>query len=253
MHARSTFWLAALLGAVILPTAILPAAAMSAEPPAEKLRAVLWIGGFAHDFEAIAKNLAEALPKRIPIEIEIVRDGSFLDRPKAKRPNLILMNHCHKSTEGVLSESQKAKLLELVRGGVGVVAMHASYYSFLEWDAVRELYGAKFTKHGAVDIYLLVSMADKDHPITADLGDSFETHSELYQSTPLSKDCRVLAVAKEKGTDKQYPSVWTKTYGKGRVVTILPAHWPDAYKVAEFQKLIAASALWAAKPDKENP
>jgi type 1 glutamine amidotransferase len=61
----------------------------------------------------------------------------------------------------------------------------------------------------------------------------------------LAEDCHLLAVAKQKGTDTEYPSVWTRIFGQGRVVTILPAHWPDAYEKADFQKLIAASAKWA--------
>jgi len=218
----------------------------SAAPPEKKLKAVLWVGGFAHDFDAFAKIVAETVPKHLPIEIEVVRDGSFLDRPGAERLDVILMNHCHKSTKGVLSESQKEKLLKLVRGGTGVVAMHASYYSFLKWDEVRKLYGPRFTKHGKVDVYVNVRLLDKDHPVTKGLTD-FESHSELYQSTPLPDDCHLLAVAKEKGTEKEYPSVWTRNYGKGRVVTILIAHWPDAYRVEQFQKLIANSARWAAQ------
>jgi type 1 glutamine amidotransferase len=48
--------------------------------------------------------------------------------------------------------------------------------------------------------------------------------------------------------------VWTREHGKGRVVTILPAHWPEAYRVAEFQQLIANSTRWAAaRRDEPQP
>ena len=56
----------------------------------------------------------------------------------------------------------------------------------------------------------------------------------------------LLATAADEGATTAHPSVWTRNYGKGRVVTILPAHWPDAYNVKEFQQLIANSVLWAA-------
>lgn len=100
---------------------------------------------------------------------------------------------------------------------------------------------------GHSHVYLTVRVTEDKRPITQGLPATFEVKSELYQSKPLAEDCRVLAVAKEKGKDAEYPSVWTRAYGKGRVVTILPAHWPEAYKVPEFQKLIAASARWAAR------
>ena len=212
-------------------------------PP--KLKAVLWVGGFAHDFDAFARIMADFIPKSIPIDIEVVRDGTFLDSPQASKLDVIIMNHCFKTAEGVLTEAQKTKLLDLIRSGTSVVAVHASYYSFTEWEQCREIYGAKFIDHDEVDIMLEVSVTDQDHPITQGLPESFETHSELYQSTLLSADCHLLAMAKEKGTNTEYPSVWTTKYGQGRVVTILPAHWPDAYNSKPFQKLIAQSISWA--------
>jgi type 1 glutamine amidotransferase len=203
------------------------------------------VGGFAHDFDAFAEIMTDFLPKQVPIDIEVVRDGSFLDSPDARGLDVIIMNHCFKSAEGVLTEDQKGKLLKTVRSGTGVVAVHASYYSFLEWDQCREIYGAKFVQHGDVDIMIEVGVTDRDHPIMKGLPESFELHSELYQSTLLAADCHLLAVAKEKDTEQEFPSVWTRKYGGGRVVTILPAHWPDSYHSKDFQKLIAESVRLA--------
>ncbi len=236
-----------LLGGLAAGVAVLAASgAWGQEAGAEKVRAVLWVGGFAHDFDAFAAVITEFLPQRIPLEMETVRDGSFLDSPAADELDVIVMNHCFESAEGVLSEAQQQKLLDLVRGGVGVVAIHASYYSFVEWDAVRELYGATFTQHGSSDVVIAVRVVDRSHPITQHLPDTFRVRSELYQSTPLAADCHVLAQAREEGTEEEHPSVWTRQYGQGRVVTILPAHWPEAYREDAFQSLIAASTLWAA-------
>jgi type 1 glutamine amidotransferase len=203
------------------------------------------VGGFAHDFDAFAEIMTDFLPKRIPMDIEVVRDGGFLDSPEARGLDVIIMNHCFESADGVLTEGQKSKLLETVRTGTGVVAIHASYYSFVKWDECRQIYGAKFIDHDEVDIMIEVRMVDRNHPVTRGLPESFAVHSELYQSTPLAADCHLLAVAREKGTETEYPSVWTRKYGRGRVVTILPAHWPDAYRSKHFQKLIVQSTSWA--------
>ncbi|MHC4363374.1 MAG: ThuA domain-containing protein, partial [Planctomycetota bacterium] len=208
-------------------------------------RGVLWVGGYAHDFDAFAEIMTDFLPRQVPIDIEVVRDGGFLDSPQAQGIDVIIMNHCFKSAEGVLTEGQKGKLLETVRGGTGVVAVHASYYSFVEWDECRKIYGAKFIDHDEVDIMIEVRMVDRNHPVTRGLPESFAVHSELYESTPLAADCHLLAVAREKGTETEYPSVWARKYGDGRVVTILPAHWPDAYRSKHFQKLIVQSTSWA--------
>jgi type 1 glutamine amidotransferase len=220
----------------------------SAARKSPRRQAVLWVGGFAHDYDAFAEIMADFLPKSVPVDIEVFRDGSFLDSPEAQNLDVIIMNHCFKSADGVLTKGQKSKLLNIIRGGTGVAAIHASYYSFPEWNQCREIYGAKFIKHEEVDIMLEVRVTDRNHPITRELPDSFEVHSELYQSTPLAADCHLLAVAKQKGTEQEYPSVWTRKYGDGRIVTILPAHWPNSYHLKDFQKLIAEGVRWAMPP-----
>ena len=233
-----------LLGSIVAADA--PGRTAWAAEPTEKVPVVLWVGGFAHDFEAFAKILSRELPKQAPLRIEVVRDAAFLDRPASQRPAVILMDHCYQSADGVMSKQQKAALLEWVRSGVGVVAVHASYYSFPEWKEVHALYGPRFIKHEKVDQYIVGRYVDRSHPITKDLPETFRLRSELYQSTPLPADCHLLATATDEGASVAHPSVWTRNYGKGRVVTILPAHWPDAYDVREFRQLIANSVLWTA-------
>jgi hypothetical protein len=55
------------------------------------------VGGFAHDFDAFAEIMTDFLPKQVPVDIEVVRDGSFLDSPQARELDVIIMNHCFKS------------------------------------------------------------------------------------------------------------------------------------------------------------
>lgn len=240
-------WRATLLPVVVSGVMACCLTVLAGPTSTPKLRAVYWTGGIAHDFDAMTKVLVPVLERRIPADLQIVRDGSFLDSTDAAQIDLIIMNHCFESVDGVLTTGQQDKLLDLIRGGVGVVAIHGSYYSFVKWDEVHELFGARFTKHGSAKAVLEVHCVDQKHPVMKNVNDTFEIVSELYQSTPLADDCHVLARAKERGTTQEYPSVWTRRYGKGRIVTLLPGHWPDSFRVPEFQELIASSALWVAK------
>jgi uncharacterized protein len=218
------------------------------QPAAKKLNVVYWTAGTHHDFGAMAKILPPALSKLLKTEVKVCTDAKFLDAPNAEQLDVIVMNHCYQKAEGVLTEQGKRRLMGLISGGVGVVAIHASYYSFPEWKAYHDrCYGTRFTTHGSAKAVVVVETVDKDHPIMQPLAGSFEIVSELYESKPLPKDCHVLAMAHEKGNDAKHPSVWTRMVGKGRIVTILPGHWPDNYKLPDFQKLIARSALWAAR------
>jgi type 1 glutamine amidotransferase len=214
--------------------------------PQQNINAVLWIGGFAHEFEPAAKIIADDLKQRMSIDIEIVDNAAWLDTPEADKLDVILMHHCFKQVEGNITESQLQKLFELIRGGVGVVGIHASYYSFPERKDMRELFGTQFIKHGSSDVIAVVRTIEANHPIMKGLAPSFEVKTEVYESEPLAKDCLVLANAREKDKDAKHPSVWTRMYGKGRVVTMLPAHWPKSFEVEDFQALIASGTLWAA-------
>jgi len=236
-----------LFGVLGLAALAVPSSAADEVTVVEPIRAVLWVGGFAHEFDALAEITREFLPTLAPVEIEVVRDGSFLDR--APLPDLIIMNHCIESAEGVLTETQQTALLDAVRRGVDVVAIHASYYSFVKWPEFRELFGATFTQHADSDIQIEVRVVDPKHAVVGGVPETFQVHSELYESTPLAEDCHLIAVAKQVGTDKEWPSVWVRPYGEGRVVTMLPAHWPDAYHVDAFQRLIANACMYAVGPD----
>jgi len=232
--------------AVLVALVATPATELAGGEPTKKLNVVYWTGGTHHDYDAMAKIFTPALAKLLDTDIKVCRDAKFLDLPRAKDLDVIVMNHCHAKAKGTLTDKQQRTLLDVVRGGVGVVAVHASYFSFVKWDEVHKFYGGVFTTHGSAKAVVVVSTVDKKHPIMKDLAESFEVVSELYESTPLAKDCHVLARAWEKDKQKAHPSVWTRMYGKGRVVTILPGHWPKNYGVPGFQKVIARSAQWAA-------
>ena len=214
--------------------------------PQQNINAVLWIGGVAHEFAPAAKIIADDLKQRMAIDIEIVDNAAWLDAPEADELDVILMHNCFKQAEGNITEAQLQTLFQLVRGGIGVVGIHASYYSFPEREDMRELFGTRFIKHGPSEAIGVVRTVDADHVIMKGLAPSFEVMTEVYESEPLAEDCHVLAKAKEKGKDAEHPSVWTRMYGQGRVVTILPAHWPKSFEQKDFQALIASGTLWAA-------
>ena len=254
MKRRDLFWLISLLGCAVFCRAVVAAEEPAKEEPArKKIKAVLLVGGVAHDFDTIAKDLSEKLPKHIPIEIEVVRNGAFLDKPEAGELDVILMNHAIKSAKEVFTKPQEKRLLELIRGGVGVVAMHATYWSFNEWDEYHKIFGARFIHHPKGNIDLEVLIVDKKHPITAGVAGSFVVNSDLSYSTPLAANCHLLAKTREKGTTAECPCVWVRTYGKGRVVVSLPGHAASAFKNPEHLKLIANSAAWAARRLDDGP
>ena len=96
------------------------------------LSIVFWIGGHSHDFASSTNILKEVLPNYFDAKISIHKNADFLNPNAVKRPNVIVMYHCIKLSKGNLSNIQKNCLLEWVKDGIGVVALHSSYYSFVK-------------------------------------------------------------------------------------------------------------------------
>ncbi len=216
-----------------------------------KINVVLWTGGKFHKFDEITKIMEEFLPKYLPMKLTVVKDCKFVDTMKMENIDVIIMNHCFKSNKNIMSDEQGKKLLDMVNHGVGIVAIHSSYWSFGNGKRdIHKLYGTHFIKHGA-KIKVNVKTTNKNHPITQGLEPSFEIEKEeLYMSVPLAKDCNLLMEAcyKKNSEETEYfPSVWTLLYGKGKIVTILPGHFPKAYQIEPFQKLILSSTKWVCE------
>ena len=248
-HTRTPVFILTLILNSIIPSWSSPTQSKYREP----LNIAFWIGGHSHDFESSTNIIKEALPNYLNARISTHKNASFLNPNIAERPDVIVMYHCFTFSKGKLSAIQKDCLLKWVKEGTGVVALHSSYYSFTKWNEIRQLYGAKFIKHGKVTATLDILLEDFPHPIIKGIPKMIDMKSELYQSTKLPKDCKVLATYSERGKNTSHPAIWTRNYGVGKVVTILPGHYPENYQIDAFQQLIANSILWVAKKNHSSP
>ena len=124
----------------------------------------------------------------------------------------------------------KQSLLDFVRGGKGIIGIHAATDSFYEWAEYGEMMGGYFDGHpwGAGDT-VTVKIDDPDHPLCAAFGgEGFAIKDEIYQfRAPYSRESlRVLLsidTAKTdmtkggiKRTDGDFAIAWVRSYGEGR-------------------------------------
>lgn len=160
------------------------------------------------------------------------------------------------SGEGTLSAEQKADLLSFVRDdGKGLVVGHAGILGFYDWPEFGELTGARLAGEFMGSARVLVS--DPEFPGALAFGaDSFffdEQHPILKE--PYSND-RVHVVLridpesvdpaqKAKRPDGDFPVVWTKSYGKGRVYHVGWGHQESTWDDPRFQQLILEGIKWA--------
>jgi len=164
-------------------------------------------------------------------EVEFSNNMNAFDADNLKRFDAVCLNN----TTGLrFSDSQKKALMDFIKGGKGIVGIHAATDNFSDWQEAAEMMGGQFTGHpwGAGGNWA-VKVDDPGHPLTKPfepMGISFKVNDEIYRTEPplysrnkqrvlLSLDMSDEATAKtaEKPTDADTGISWIKTYGKGRL------------------------------------
>ena len=145
--------------------------------------------------------------------------------------------------------SKRAEDLDafLQRGG-GVVLLHWAVDGRSQTEAFAERIGLAAHgggigfRHGPLTLNLQKDALD--HPILRNMGD-LKIHDESYWKLTGREDrVHVLARSKEDGRD--WPQVWTKQTGKGRVVGLIPGHYSWTFDDPLFRVLLLRSMAWAA-------
>jgi len=171
-------------------------------------------------------------------------------------------------------------LEQYVRGGGGLVIMHAANNSFGSWDefnrmiglggwdgrneqsgpyvyfndsgdVVRDTSPGRGGSHGPAHEYQLVVRAP-DHPIVAGLpGAWLHTRDELYQQLRgPAENMSILATAyadpKYKGSGNHEPMLMTIDYGDGRIFHTTMGHDAVSFSGVGFITTLVRGAEWAA-------
>ena len=176
-------------------------------------------------------------------------------------------------------EATKKDFEEFVRGGGGLVTVHAADNSFPEWTAYNEMIAlggwgnrtekdgpmAKFRDgklvtddrpgrgghHGRRHAYK-VTTRDPKHPIMAGIPmEWMHNIDELYDSMRgPAKNIHLLATAFSDpaagGTGDHEPMLFTVSYGKGRVFHTMLGHDVEAMRCEGFIATLLRGAEWAA-------
>ena len=150
-------------------------------------------------------------------------------------------------------------LLNWIKAGGGFVGYHSASDSFHS-DATGvspyiEMIGGEFDTHGK-QFKGKLRIASPGHPAIASLPDGYELWDEWYVNKNLNKDAmHVLAILelgkeRERQPDKynvpDYPIIWCREYGKGRVLYNGLGHREDVWESEVFQKVVMDNILWAA-------
>jgi type 1 glutamine amidotransferase len=237
----------------------------------EPVRTLIFSGRNNHEWRVTTPLIREILTATARFDVRVLEEpAGFSERTLAGYELLVL------DYNGVRwGETAEAAVEQFVRSGKGLVAIHAAAYAFagLEvlgdrhartgifeppWPAYGEIVGGQFshqeprTGHGKRHIFT-VKFADRDHPVSRGLPETFLANDELYHHMRMKPHARILATAyddpKMGGTGKAEPILWTVQYGKGRVFHTTLGHDAAAMAGAGFRQTLTRGSEWAARGD----
>ncbi len=224
------------------------AAPLPAEPP-RQARAVpqvlIFGGGSSHDFArwfAQEDGQTLATPGRVvgyseqPAELAHALDALEV---------LVLCNN-----QPLGEPALRAALFAFVARGGGLVLVHpATWYNWPDWPEYnRELVGGGARSHESYSDFA-VRVVERDHPLTEGVPASFTIADELYRFEPdAGAPSQVLAIGKSLTSGAEYPVVWTRSHGQGRIVGLTLGHDGAAHEHEAYRRLLANAVRWVQLP-----
>jgi uncharacterized protein len=156
-----------------------------------------------------------------------------------------------------MDDSQKADLLSFIeRDGKGFIGIHSATITFVSWPEYGKMIGGYFDGHpwGVFDAPLLVE--DAAFPGMSHLPKKLTLKDEIYQIKDFSREnVRVLLSCdagkldlSKKGVhrkDKDFPVIWARNYGKGRVLYNGLGHTQEVWDRPEIQQMWLEMVQWS--------
>lgn len=209
--------------------AAVPAKA-SAKPKKARKILVFWrCEGFFHGGGIAGGNKAIEMmgTKTGAYTTDFSREYDVFDAANLAKYDAVVLNN---TTNLKLSDAQQQALLAFVRGGKGLIGIHAATDNFNQWPDGAKMLGALFNGHpwGGGGTWAF-KVDEPGHPLAkAFAGKGFKLKDEIYEmKDPYSRaNCRVLLSldlsdpdtgGKGGRADKDFAVAWIRKEGAGRV------------------------------------
>ncbi len=234
--------------------------------PARKRKILVWGHAWAHEPNALAEKALEALAKKPgAFEAIISDDPRLLIADRLAQFDALVMNNIHEQDPFLpddfarldsdqqtaarkLDAAVKQSILEFVRGGKGIVGIHAATAAFQNWQEYGQMMGGYYQAHIFQDV--TIRNEEPTHPVNACFqGKPWRINDEIYifREPHSRKDLRILLSLDlsrmpdpGKRPDKDYAISWVRQFGQGRVFYTTVGHAAESYWNELFLKHILA-------------
>jgi hypothetical protein len=240
-------------------------------PNSKKLLAVADVqSGFHHDSISHALATVEQIGRKANAYVTMIRTDSQLitkgqiigkGRYEGRGVNARTLDYYDAifmlpSGFGTMTEQQKKELLAFVHDeGKGLIVGHATGVAFTDWPEYAEMVGGYMDSEFNADAKIIVE--DPAFPGAMAFGGTsfmFNDQHPVFKA-PYSRDkVHVImrldpAALDEKNrarrADGDFPVVWAKQYGKGRVFNVGWGHPDTTWDDPRFQQMMLEGIKWA--------
>jgi type 1 glutamine amidotransferase len=235
----------------VLALAAIVACGCNAAASAAPLRVLIFSGQNNHNWKETTPAIQQILAESGKFSVEVSEHPEQATAASLAKFDVIVSNWNTFAPGGVKDWPAAARqaYVDFVRGGRGVVSVHAGSSSFYDWPDYQRIGGASWklgqTSHGAPHAFTVTASA-VDHPITRGMK-PFTTTDELWVKPGVHADATVLATAEGQ------PSVLATSLGRGRGLTLLLGHDAKFMQNAGFRRLLLRGAEWAATGKVSEP
>jgi type 1 glutamine amidotransferase len=186
--------------------------------------------GFKHGSIPYWDKALEIMGKKTgAFEVVVSGDMAMFKTENLNKFDAVCLNN---TTRLGFEEPQLRKsLMDFIKGGKGIIGIHAATDNFYKWPEAAEMMGGQFCGHpwGGGGTWA-VKIDDPEHPLMAPYkGKGFKVKDEIYRTKPplysrdkqrvlMSLDMTDEATRKKAGPEDMDIGIsWVKSYGKGRL------------------------------------
>lgn len=200
--------------------------------------ALIVYGGWeGHDPAGMAAFLGGLL-ERAGIRTTITNDLEALQHIQQNNIQLVVPVWTMEHLDAELATA----LLDAVRAGVGLAALHGVIDSFRHDAEFHYMLGGQWVTHFEFAVRTYTVALNAGTPITQGLSD-FEVTTEQYYLLVDPANAVLATMAVDEVT---MPVAWTKAYGKGRVFYLSLGHSVETVSHPSAQALVTRGMQWAA-------
>ena len=240
---------------------------------AEPLKVLIIDGQNNHNWRATTPVMKKALESSGMFKVEVATSGKDISKfsPKFSDYAAVVSNYNGK----MWSEATQKALIDYIKGGGGLVVVHAADNSFGKWEEYNKMIGlggwggrneksgpyvyfedgkivrntekGRGGSHGAQHEFKVI-IRNSDHPVTKGMPSVWlHAKDELYAFLRgPAENMTVLATSPSRKSKRQEPMIFTIDYGKGRVFHTPMGHADYSMKCVGFIVTLQRGTEWAA-------